>query len=230
MLLLFPVMLVMLMTSCLKDNFDQGTIVLMGTESDVKPIDSVIPDTLLSFITNGTAMGSVGALSLPRGNMPPDIQGEYIFCPIELCADNGYGVPRNDTLFFRFGGGDQDQHNMTVSCDLYGDVMEKGDIYHRKSQPKAYVMGNGNNFTAYFTLDYDCEFQGETYKIKRGYVIMGTVSSAGIDHAVMACVNISVDEVSGQGYVNPPQKDYIYVYRVKTFDNQFGLAQRYQWY
>ena len=271
-LLLFPVMLVMLMTSCLKDDLNQETIMLMGTEENVKPINEVIPDTLLSFIADDEAMGSMEALSLPRGNTPPDIQGEYAFGPIQLGADNGHGVPRNDTIYIRFGGdqepylgtssvqfhpGDiliqgsdtlvfaadttmqieetfyyypEGQHNRMVPCDIYGDVMEKGDVYLPKSQPQAYVMGNGNNFTAYFIIDYDCEFQGDSYKIKRGYILTGTITSAGIDHAVLACVNVSVDEISNQGFVNPPQKDYVYVYRVKSNDNQYGMAKRVQWY
>lgn len=264
-------MMAVFMTSCLKDDPNGGTIVLLGTESDVKPIGDVIPDTLLAFITNSFAMDSVGALSLPEGNMPPDIQGEFYFGPVELCADNGHGVPRNDTLLFRFGGNHETiieiedvelhpgnlwihgtdtllitsdttihiekpvyyypegQHNMEVSCDLYGDVLERGNVYQIKPQPKAYVMGHGNDFTAYFTVDYSCEFQGESYEMTRGYVIMGTVTSTGIDHAVIACVNISVSG-SDQGFVSLPQEDWIYVYRVKVGNNKFGSAERCFWY
>lgn len=267
---LLLVMMAVFMTSCLKDNPNDGTIVLLGTESDVKPIREVIPDTLLTFITNSFAMDSVGALSLPEGDMPPDIQGEFYFGPAELCADNGHGVPRNDTLYFRFGGNHETiietedvelhpgnlwihgtdtlqinsdttiqiektvyyypdgQHNMKVPCDLYGDVLERGNVYQIKQQPMAYVMGNGNNFTAYFTIDYNCEFSGEYYDMKRGYIITGTISSEGIDQAVVACVNVSV--AGSEGYASKPEKDWIYVYRVKVGNNKFGTAERCFWY
>jgi hypothetical protein len=245
---------------------------LLGTESDVKPIEDMEMDTLLAFMSNATAMDSIGALDLPKGNMPPDIQGEYIFCPIELCADNGYGVPKNDTIFFRFGG-DQDsifvtedvqlhsgdslfigndtlvlhadttiqitnveyyypegQHNMTVSCDFKGDVLEKGGVYETKHQSEVYIMGSGNDFTAYFTIDYDCESSGESFKLKRGYIITGKVASSGIEHAVIACVNISVESGSDQGLATIPEKDWIFVYRVKNANNKYGTAERHQWY
>lgn len=237
---LLPVLMAMFLEGCLKDD-GQGTIVLMGTESDVKPIEDVIPDTLLTFIGNANAMDSVGAVDLPLDLTPPDIQGEYAFFPIELCADNGHGVPRNDTLYFRFGGDSQlvdtilyypnGQHNRKVTCDFYGDVLEKGNVY-KKHQTEAFVMGDGRDgsFASYFTIDYDCESLGAFYQLKRGYVIKGKVSSSGIEQAVIACVNDSIVVLfPGQNFALP-QKDCIYVYRVKAGDNQFGTAPRFNWY
>ena len=95
-----PVLLTMLVTGCLKDDLNQETIVLLGTESEVQPIDSVIPDTLLNFIKDINPV-----LNLPGGNTPPDIQGEYLFTPIQLYKYNSDQIlPQSDTLFIRFGG------------------------------------------------------------------------------------------------------------------------------
>lgn len=102
---LLPISLALLVASCLKDDLDK-TVVLLGTESDVQPIDSVISDTLLTFLMDTTVLKN----SLPVGNMPPDVQGEYVFGPRELYKHNHddyyiyqEGDP-NDTVYFRFGG------------------------------------------------------------------------------------------------------------------------------
>lgn len=103
---LLPVLLAILVTGCLKDDLSEKTIVLMGTESGVQPIGSVIPDTLLTFIHDAEAMSPASVLELPEGNMPPDIQGEFVFSPRDLYGYNSehpYPNPE-DTLFLRLGG------------------------------------------------------------------------------------------------------------------------------
>ena len=120
-LLFLPVLLVVLMTGCLKDDQDQSTIVLLGTESDVKPIEEVIPDTLLSFLKTVSP-----ELTLPTGNTPPDIQGEFVFAPRELYANNGHLLPANDTIRFRFGG-DSEPLEITSEIQLHsGDTIFYG--------------------------------------------------------------------------------------------------------
>ena len=194
---LLPLLLAMLVTGCLKDNPNGETIVLMGTESDVKIINEVIPDTLLVFIADTAAMDSL-VLDLPTGNRPPDIQGQYVFGPRTLYAYNGDHPVANDSIYLRFGGeqaflqvlkdhhyhaGDiliqgedtltftadttiqvmdsvvyypDGQNNKLVPCDIYRDIKEKGNVFLRKQVP-AYVVGRGNDFTVYFTVEYDCE-------------------------------------------------------------------------
>lgn len=235
---LMAALLMVLMTGCLKDDL-QGTIVLMGTESDVKSIEEVIPDTLLSFVADTTEMeGEV--LELHEGITPPDIQGEYMFFPRELYADNGHHPEANDTLFFRFGGdGDtlgyypEGQHNRCMPVD----ILEKG--FSQKHVDKAYVMGNGSDFTAYFTVPYDDCFEsmsGIYFTLTRGYVIKGTVSDTGIDDVVMACVNISAEPNNPSDYVPDDafrlMLNRIYIYRVNTGNTSdpFGSAVRQQWY
>ena len=271
--LLLPVLLVMLMTGCLKDDQNPKTIILMGTESDVVTIEGLKMDSLLGFISDSSAMNQM-VVDLSTGSTPPDIQGSYIFVPREFYAGNvDQPLPTDDTLFFRFGGqqamcqepenvhlhaGDaliegtdtlvitadttiqifntwyyypHGQHNKLVPCTIYGDVREKGNVYKLKSN-QGYVMGRGNNFTVYFTIEYDCAEEGTNveYKLNRGYVLTGVMSSEGIDHAVLACVNISVEGASQTDGSSIPEKDMIYVYRVKTDKpDQFGMAIRYPW-
>ena len=53
---LLPILLATLVTGCLKDDPSERTIVLLGTESEVKPIEEVIPDTLTVFIKDSVAL------------------------------------------------------------------------------------------------------------------------------------------------------------------------------
>lgn len=271
---LLPVLLAMLVTGCLKDDLNQGTIVLMGTESEVQPIDSVIPDTLLNFIKDKESMGGENLiLNLSEGNMPPDIQGEFVFKPVEVYVDNGHsGIPV-DSICFRFGGdpsfiidtvdvtcypGDtifnvtdtiivtdttvvhvpdtvvyylEGQHNMFVPCDIYGDVMEEGDKYNKKAT-HAFVMGAGKAFTAYFTVEYDCEYGTTEFKQTRGYILSGVIADEGIEEAKLAIVNKTVDSGGSSLFAGLPEEGWIFVYRVKTDDPEqpFGTAVRQNWY
>lgn len=288
---LLPVLLTMLVTGCLKEDLNQGTIVLMGTESEVQPIDSVIPNTLLVFIADSTDM------DLPTGNTPPNIQGEYLFGPRMLYKHNGHHPMANDTVLFRFGGpqafivvptpphafkaGDilihgedttvfqQDttmlvhlndiliqgndttvcqtemdtmvyypngQNNILVPCDIYGDTMEKGNAMKVKSTG-AFVVGKGNDFTAYFTVDYDCEEDesGQEFTLKRGYILTGTMTDNGIEHAVLACVNIEAKPANASTGVPDDAiqslENNIYLYRVSVqgHPDDFGTAVRCDW-
>lgn len=262
---LLPVLLVMLLTGCLKEDMNQ-TIVLMGPESDVKPIDSIIPDTLLKFIANPVAMHG-SPLYLPKGTTPPDIQGEFMFFERELYAFNSTHPLANDTLFFRFGGdadtvqvtdkivlhpGDgliinedtivatadttvqitktvlcypNGQHNMMVPCDY------KEKSYSGLTIPEAYVMGEGDSFTVYFSTSSEDEESGVKYTLTSGYIITGKITATGIDEAVVACVN-DYEVISNPGGVSGFDGTNIFVYRVKTNDasHPFGSAVKQEWY
>ena len=273
---LLPVLMGFLLTGCLKENPEGDTIVLLGTESEVQPINSVIPEALLTFIKDKQSMGGEAlVLNLPEGHMPPNIQGEFVFKPVELYANNGHSDNSNESICFRFGGnpdfiidtvdvtyypGDtmfqvtdtivvtdttvvhvpdtivyysEGQHNMLVPCDIYGDVMEKGNKYNKKDT-NAFVMGkdNDNAFTAYFTVEYNCEQAGVEYKLTRGYILTGAITGEGIKEAKLAVVNKTVDSGSSSQYASLSGEGWIFVYRVKSDDpdSQFGTAVRQNWY
>ena len=291
---LLPLLLAMLVTGCLKEENGE-TIVLMGTESNVKIISEVIPDTLLVFIADTAVMDTL-KLDLPTGNTPPNIQGEYMFGPRILYKDNGHHPMANDTVLFRFGGpqafltipishvfkvgdiliqgndttvfqqettmpihlGDtwihgsdtvvcqqemdtvvyypNGQHNILVPCDIYGDIKEKGNVLRTKSTG-AFVVGSGYDFTAYFTVDYDCEeeMSGQEFTLKRGYILTGTLAADGIEHAVLACVNIEAKPANASAVVPgdaiQSMENNIYLYRVKVLGHpdDFGTAVRCDW-
>lgn len=292
---LLPVLMGFLLTGCLKDNPEGNTIVLLGTESDFKPIDSVLPAPLLVFINNADSMGNDNVINLPQGNNPPDIQGEFVFEPMELYAGNVHPAALNNgSICIRFGGepillidtvdvtyypGDtfiqitdtliivtdtvtqvtdtvtqvtntivvsdttvvqevntivyypEGQHNTLVPCDIYGDVMEKGDKYNKKTT-NAFVVGTGKKFTAYFTVEYNCEQAATEFKLTRGYILTGEIAKEGIKEAKLAIVNKTVDSGGSSQFASLPREGGIFVYRVKTDkpDHPFGTAKRQDWY
>lgn len=223
---LLPLSLVLMVTSCLKDEMNE-TIVLMGTESYVKPINSIIPDTLLSFLSDSTVMGD-NVIILPTGNMPPNIQGEFVFGPRKLFGYNDTQHKDSDTLYIRFGG-DQDtipnyypqgQHNRMVLCDLKESRFPQMSV-------DAFLMGNGSQFSVYFDVTYENvpnSATKEIYSLRRGYVLTGNITNAGIEQARLACVNIESSL--------PEMINKIFVYCVKTDDpeNPYGTAVRKKWY
>lgn len=184
-----------LLSGCLKDDPSEGTIILMGAESYVKSIVEVMPNALLNVLTDASVMQMNPAV-LPEGNMPPDVQGEFVLRPKELLWYNDYAVPDGDSIRFRFGGDgnasgfyQNGQHNRVTPCDYE----ENGMLSHTDS---AYLMGSGNGFTAYFELTFEHidEIPGVDYDMTRGYVVIGEMSRNGeaIENVRVAYVNMNM--------------------------------------
>jgi hypothetical protein len=184
-----------MLSSCLKDDPKENTIILMGTESYVDSIGEVIPDTLLKVLADATVMQLTPAV-LPQGNMPPDVQGEFVLRPKELLWYNENLVSDGDSIRFRFGGNPSasgyypnGQHNRVTPCDYE----ENGLLGHTDS---AYLMGSGNDFTAYFVLTYEhiTKIDGVDYNMTRGYVITGKMNGNGnaIDNVRVAYINLNM--------------------------------------
>lgn len=217
-----------LVSSCLKDH-GEPTIVLMGTESYVKPIDKVIPDTLVHFLK---AMDS--AFYIPQGISPANVQGEFELCPRSLKWSNVDAVPAGDSLFFRFGG-DPDtlsyypygQHGMVTPCDYKETYF---DLNHADT---VYLMGEGNRITAYFvtTFAHINSTPGVDFDLTRGFMITGQLPQQSRDTNTMqvSCINMEVrvnandPEVSGVSTeLLKKMEGRIYVYE--------GPVYRKQWY
>lgn len=210
--LIFLALTVLMMSSCLKDDPREGTIILMGTESYVKNIDEVIPDTLLKVLANANLMQMIPAV-MPQGNMPPDVQGGFVLRPKELLWYNEYPIQDGDSIRFRFGGNGNNlgyypngQHNRVVPCDYE----ENGMLGHTDM---AYLMGADNAFTAYFELTYEHidDVPGVDYDMTRGYVIIGEMGKNGdaIDNVRVAYINLNMKVNSNNIAVSGVQNSFI---------------------
>ena len=195
---LLPVMLMMLMTGCLKDDLNEGTIVLLGTESEVQPIQEVIPDTLLSFVEQMNP-----ALVLPTGNTPPDIQGEFVFAPREIYANNGHQPPADDTIRFRFGG-ESSSYEALSEIQLHaGDTLFQGNdtlVLHADSTLQVtetvlyYPQGQHNRLVP-------CDVLEDGFSLKEG--VQAYVMGTGDQFTVYFTVTYDdcVEPVSGVEYL-----------------------------
>jgi len=224
---LIGMLLPLLFSGCLKESAD--TLILMGTEDYVQSAEEVIPDTLRRFLTHSLR------LDLPMGNVPPNVQGEYVFQPRELVGSNVDVVPDfSEVVRFRFGGDldvghgiYQDQHNRVVSFDYQEDAL---GLMHKDT---VYLMGSGNSFTAYFTQKMNVQYSTSVrFELTRAVAIFGAVTPMGIDSARMACLNTDVRVVQNTSGTSVPDevlnalKDRIYVYQVENK----GVAKRQNWY
>ena len=231
--LVLLVLAALLMSGCLKDDPQEGTIVLMGTESYVKSIEEVIPDTLLKVLGDTIVMQMKPAV-IPRGNMPPDVQGEFVLRPKELLWYNEYPILDGDSIRFRFGGVENaagyyanGQHNRVTPCDYE----ENGMLEHTDV---AYLMGSGNSFTAYFELTHEHidDISGVDYDMTRGYVIVGEMNQNGngIDNVRVAYINLNMKvnfnniAVSGveNSFIEDDMKGRIYIFK--------GTVLRRKWF
>lgn len=233
---LFPILtaftLLTLVASCLKDE-GNGTIVMMGTESYWKPVEAVIPDTLLRFLD---AKGCQYA----KGYNPPNVQGEFELCPRELKWSNVDAVPAGDSLFFRFGG-DMDyvieeedtlyyypygQHGRVTPCDYLETYFE---LTHADT---VYLMGKGDSVTVYFAMTFPHinSAPGVDFDLTRGFMIMGKLPRTEKDTVKMhvACVNMKVKvnknnpAVSGvSNALLENMEGRIYVYKGPVYKKQW---------
>lgn len=222
----------LVLNSCLKDDPHEGTIILMGTESYVKSIEEVIPDTLLKVLKDKNIVQMDQAV-LPHGNMPPDVQGEFVLRPKELLWYNEYPILDGDSIRFRFGGDgsangfyQNGQHNRVTPCDYE----ENGMLEHTDV---AYLMGSGNKFTAYFELTHEHidEIPGVDFNITRGYVITGELvqNGAAINNVRVAYINLNMkvnsNNIAVSGVPNAfieAMKDRIFIFK--------GTVLRRKWF
>lgn len=174
----------LLVANCTKN--DESTIILVGTESYVKDILSVIPDSCMAQFE--AVLGAV-----PEGKVPPDVEGLYVIGPKQRVASNVSGWPLvmpnpepNATLhFFR-------QHNGVAGMEFSEALEQQTDT--------VYLMGNESDFTAYVieSKSYDMAYSNATYHVdmKRGIVIKGCIVPEGIRDLYFAVVIMDVSDDS----------------------------------
>lgn len=166
----------LLMTACLKDS--NLTVMLpTGTVSN-----NVIPDEIRDLLTDH--------ITIYEGNDLPDIEGYFLVDELQslYCSDEGHG-------------GFEPGHRFADEYIYFGPVSSAGLIYdYEEKQANTHatsdlvqVMGEGNNFTAYFVAegyaDMDGDGEEETWS-KASTVMSGTISSEGIHNWRMAFIMV----------------------------------------
>ena len=199
----FLLLVSMAMTACL--NNDRTTVVLpTGTVSH-----NVIPDEIRDVLTDH--------IPVYEGNEIPNISGYYL-------ADNVVSLYCSDEE----SGGYSPGESFADEYFYFGEITSRGLIYeYMEREGSTYfssnlvqVMGDGNNFTAYYVTesnrDVDKDGTNETWS-KISTILSGTITADGITNWKKAI--IMVDKIDPQNKLMD-----VNVYRV--FEESDGLAER----
>lgn len=196
---LISVAIVLLLSACEADNSE--TLVL---PKPVTSIDDVIPIELQE------QMNSHG-MTIYKGDNPPNVEGAYIVKPVEVvfCSDSEYapGTIMSNDMLFKF----TNQNGQKLSCEMYID----GGSY---SSNNVRISGNGDYFTAYFTIVGTTE----DFKIqsKLAVIISGKKIVSGIQD--VRC-NFTMLEK------NDPDDKMMEINTFRIFKDSDGLASNTTW-
>lgn len=192
------------LSSCTKN--EDTTVALIGEEYYI--------DDILSVVSDATFWSDFGSIN--RGAIPPDVQGSYLVSPMQRVASNLAVWPLQvvePNAFMRFSK----QHNGIVVMDLNDATEQRTDT--------VFVMGKDDDFTVYIVEDksYEIPIDGQSYPIvlKRGVVMCGTVTGAGLSNFRMAF--IVMDVINDPQGMAPARGTY-FIYKDGN-----GLAENYDW-
>lgn len=192
-------------TKCDKNTYEGQTIVLLGQESYVVPLDDMIPDTLeVEFKEH---LGN-----LPEGYIPPNIEGEYVISPKKFLYSNVIDNMDSQDAHFRISK----QHNRMAKVEINEGQTAVVDT--------AFIMGNGQNFTLYFIEHDRMEYYGMVFKTDRCVVISGEKTDEGIRNLRMGNIILDVDQ-STNPYVGVFSPGWYFI-----FKDGDGLAENCEWF
>jgi hypothetical protein len=174
---------------------------------------SVIPDAIYAEFKN--------AMPIYSGTTPPDISGEYLVDGMILAGSNVNG----DKNYI----GSHYSSNYKAWADLYVAFIkgEDGKLSYRDRNGTSQgasdnvivkVVGNSNDFTAYFESETINESEGT--RIRRSNLISGTLVSDGISNCHHAFIVLEKTD---------PKDELMDVDTYRIFKDGDGLAERHVW-
>lgn len=159
------------------------TIILLGEEAAFKTMGTLMSKDLTTDQQNAFLSALPRVSDDKTGLFPPDIMGEYKISPKQFIESN---------IGFDFFNDDQDvllrvfnQQNRLAKVDFFEGGASRID--------DAYVIGEGDNFTLYFTEDREVEFMGVAYHYERLIVITGKKEANGIRDLYFGNVILNVE-------------------------------------
>ncbi|MCQ2276800.1 MAG: hypothetical protein MJZ87_07660 [Bacteroidales bacterium] len=183
-----------------------------GSETIALPFgrvpDTVIPDEIRDQLEQH--------LPIYEGITPPNISGKYLVQPDQLVysSDGQFSVGHVFApLYLSFEN--QTASGMATYTERNGSsTAESSEVY---------VVGTGNNFTAYFmthSTTYDDDGNIEATCIMSN-ILSGTITNNGISNYRLAFVMLEK---------NDPHNTLMDVNEYRVFEDGDGLAVKYNWY
>lgn len=190
------------------------TIILIGEEADFKTMKQLMEADLNVDQQNAFLSRLPELSNTTTGLFPPDIMGAYKISPKQFVESNiGFDFfdDDRDVLLRVFG-----QQNRLAKVDFSEGGVSRID--------DAYVIGEGDRFTLYFTEDREMEFMGVTYRYERLIVITGQAASDGIRDLRFGNVILKVEN-GNDPLVGDFEPGWYFIYR-----DADGLAERGNWF
>lgn len=182
------------------------TIVFLGSESYVTPIEKMIPEAWqASFLSDLSP--------LPEGHFPPDIEGEYRISKKQFCTSNlGYDLSDSLDMYLRV----VNQHNRLASVQFF----EGGTVW----TDTAFIMGNGAWFTLYFKEKRELVSYGTTHAHWRFVLFKGRKSEEGVHDLYFGSMILNAENGEDQ-YVGAFVPGWYFIYK-----DQDGLSENSDWF
>lgn len=202
--------------SCTKN--DDTTLTLLGTEGYVVDYDRYFHE-IMAAVPSSQVNYFKEKLRIYEGNIPPKIEGEYVFGPKRRLASNvaASNWPLNvyePNVYLKFS----DQHNRVATMIHYEEFITETDT--------VYLRGSGERFVAYYIEDKELEYGMNKVVIKRGVIYSGRICNEGIKYLQYATVIMDVqNDTNGAIETYPVGTFFIY-----EDDSYEGLAERKDWY
>lgn len=176
--LCFMMTIVFMSSSCTKVSSEGKTLVPIGEE--MIDVEELFSEVKSSFDEVRNKMGIVDQQNATPSCyvdlIPPKLEGSYVMNQTMLVESNmeNTQIPASmsDVTMSIMG-----QHNSIAAIEFTeSSITQKTD--------SVYIIGNDNGFAAYFieNKEYDQAYNGQTYhvKIKRGVIMCGSVTGAGL--------------------------------------------------
>ena len=184
------------LSSCLKEGTE--TIVYLGYEDYIPPIEDVIPQELLKLY-----LDSIG--EIPQGYIPPNVEGSFVISPKQRLLSNNLISWPLEVIEPDMSFSINNQHNgVIVNFDCSEATITSTD--------SVYIMGHDNCFTIYFKEIKEFVDEGFTTTITRGIILTGEIYQEGIRNLRYADIIIDIYDDSNGLIVQYPIGQY-FIYK-----------------
>ena len=199
---------------CTKNNV--STMTLLGEEEYVVDYDRYF-NSIINAIPANYRQEFNQRLRIFDGNIPPKVEGEFIFTPKQRVYSNvkNQNWPLNvlePDVKLKF----VDQHNRVATLYHYEQYLTETDTI--------YLKGDAERFTAYYIETKDFDYGMNKVIIKRGIIYSGRVNEDGIKYLQYASVIMDVKD-SSHGLVDTYPVGTFFIY-----EDGDGIARREDWY
>ena len=189
------------------------TIILVGEETAFMTVKELMNEDLNDAQQNAF-LSKLPDLSDNTDVLPPDIMGEYKISPKQFVESNigfDFFSDDHDVLLRVFN-----QQNRLAQVDFFESGVSRID--------DAYVIGEGNFFTLYFTEEREIEFMGVAYSYERLIVITGEKVTEGIRNLRFGNIILNVEN-GIDPLVGDFEPGWFFIYK-----DADGLSEKGHWF